>query len=72
MREFFYWRGAVNIPRCFGLEYRQGMIDGLELALDACERHDAPEEVKESIKQYLRLIKEDKFTKIKMDLGAFQ
>jgi len=73
MREFFYCHGTVNIAGCVGLlDYRQGMIDGLELALEACEECNAPSKVKENINYYLRLVKEDKFTKIRMDLGAFK
>jgi hypothetical protein len=53
-------------------EYRQGMIDGLELALDVCEKHDVLPEVIDKINYYIRLIKEDKFTKIRLELGAFK
>lgn len=73
MREFFYGCSAVNIPRCFGLlDYRQGMIDGLELALDTCERCDDKNETIEVIRYYLKLIKEDKFEKLKTQLGAIR
>jgi hypothetical protein len=53
-------------------DYRQGMIDGLELALDVCEKHDAPQQIKDDIDYYLRLVKEDKFTKIRLELGALK
>jgi hypothetical protein len=53
-------------------DYRQGMIDGLELALDVCEKHDDVYEIKKAILYYLKLTKEDKFETIKAQLGAIR
>lgn len=53
-------------------EKRQGMIDGLELALDACDRSDSLFDAKDLIMYYLRHIKEDKFEKLKEQLGALR
>jgi len=51
---------------------RQGMIDGLEISLDACDHVDALEEAKKLIRYYLRLMKEDKYEKLKEQLGALR
>ncbi|MEM4406209.1 MAG: hypothetical protein QXS68_04110 [Candidatus Methanomethylicaceae archaeon] len=51
-------------------DYRQGMIDGLELALDACEKYSSIEDVKKKLQYFLKLSKEDKFQMIKSQLGA--
>lgn len=51
-------------------DYRQGMIDGLELALNLCFGSHDFEEAVDKIEYYLKLVKEDKFEKIRMELGA--
>jgi hypothetical protein len=48
------------------------MIDGLEISLDACDRADALEDAKKLIRYYLRLMKEDKYEKLKEQLGALR
>jgi|GEM_PF-6376683 hypothetical protein len=48
------------------------MIDGLEISLDACDHVDALEEAKKLIRYYLRLMKEDKYEKLKEQLGALR
>lgn len=53
-------------------EKRQGLIDGLEMALDACDKCDSLFDARDMIRYYARLMKEDKFDKIKEELGAFR
>lgn len=53
-------------------DYKQGMIDGLELALILCEHCSDISKVINDINYYLRLIKSYKFEKIKYELGAFR
>lgn len=50
-------------------DYRQGMIDGLELALDLCERCNSIGDVKRKLQYYVKISKEDKFDTIKTQLG---
>jgi hypothetical protein len=55
-----------------GEERRQGMIDGLEISLDACDHVDTLQEAKGLIRYYLRLMLEDKFDSMKEQLGALK
>jgi hypothetical protein len=53
-------------------ERQQGMMDGLEMALEVCDRSKTLPAARELISYYLRLIKEEKFEKMKEQLGAFR
>jgi hypothetical protein len=53
-------------------ERKEGMIDGLEISLDACDHVDVLEEAKKLIRYYLRLIKEEKYEKLREQLGALR
>jgi hypothetical protein len=53
-------------------EWQQGIIDGLEMSLDVCDKKDTLPDAREVIKYYLRLAKEDKFERLKEQLGALR
>ncbi len=53
-------------------EKRQGLIDGLEMALDAVDRSDSLFDAKDLILYYITLMKNDKFENIKEQLGAIR
>jgi len=53
-------------------ERQQGMMDGLEMAIEVCERSDSFSNAKDLLRYYLDLMKEDKFEKIKVSLGALR
>ncbi|MCX8182534.1 MAG: hypothetical protein N3D12_05390 [Candidatus Methanomethyliaceae archaeon] len=54
------------------MDYKQGMIDGLELALDACCSASDVQEVKERIRYYLVLANEEKLERIRLQLGVLK
>ncbi len=54
------------------LDYKQGMIDGLEFALLACDQSNTLLEANNLIYYYLKLVKEEKFESIKAQLGALR
>jgi len=53
-------------------DYRQGMIDGLELADMIINEAKSLEEATSRLRYYLKLTKEDKFEKIRIELGVFK
>ncbi|MEM3390456.1 MAG: hypothetical protein QW491_13785 [Thermoproteota archaeon] len=54
------------------MDYRQGMIDGLELALYVCNEVNSVEEAKRRVTHLLASAKEEKFERIKVQLGILQ
>lgn len=53
-------------------ERRQGLIDGLEMALDAVNRSDSLFDVKDLLLYYIKINKEEKIENLKEQLGAFR
>ncbi len=53
-------------------DYNQGFIDGLELVLYFCDQSASVLEVKERVCYYVQLAREEKFEKLREQLGAFR
>lgn len=50
-------------------DYQRGMIDGLELALVVCNEQKDLSKAINKMDYYLKLMKENRFEKMKIELG---
>ncbi len=53
-------------------EKRQGLIDGLEMALDAVNRSDSLFDAKDLVLYYIKIAKDEKIETLKEQLGVFR